>query len=56
MITKYQWFLKIIQPHLGGLDFYNFHHRFLIDATTHITDCNILLTAMNLMSSLFFIY
>ena len=24
MITKYEWFLKIIQPPLGGLDFYDF--------------------------------
>ena len=24
IITKYRWFLKIIQPPSGGLDFYNF--------------------------------
>ena len=40
MITKYQWFLKIIQPPSGGLDFYDFHHWFSINATTHSTDCN----------------
>ena len=40
MITKYQWFLKIIRPSSGRLDFYDFHCRFSINATTHITDRN----------------
>ena len=40
MITKYQWFLKSILPSSGGLDLYDFHSQFSIDATTHITDCN----------------
>ena len=40
MITKYWWFLKIIQSSSGRLDLYDFHHRFSIDATTYITDCN----------------
>ena len=40
MIIKYWWFLKIIQLPSGGLDFYNFHRQFSIDAITHITDCN----------------
>ena len=54
MITKYWWFLKVIQPFSGGLDVYNFHHQFSIDAITHLTDYNILYIIINLMSSLFF--
>ena len=40
MINKYRWFLKIIQPPSGGLDFYDFYCQFSIDANTYITDCN----------------
>ena len=40
MITKYWWFLKIIQPFSSKLDFYEFYRRFLIDTTTYIPDCN----------------
>ena len=40
MIIKYPWFLKIIQPPSGKLDFYDFYRRFSIDATIHITDHN----------------
>ena len=33
MNTKDQWFLKIILPALGRLDFYGFHHGFSIVIT-----------------------
>ena len=40
IITKYQWFFKIIWLPLTGLNFYDFYYQFSIDAITHITDCN----------------
>ena len=33
MIFKDQWFLKIILPAMGALDFYNIHHGFSIVVT-----------------------
>ena len=50
MIIKYRWFLKIIHFFLDGLDFMTFIANFQLILPL------ILLIAINLMSSLFFIY